>query len=101
RLGEWSSRYGSSATRRKEYIAKCIKYFGNLQVAEFEMESGSLHPGDEVLITGPTTGALFLTAKEIRVTLTPVPETVKGECFSIKTDGKVRPSDRMYRMIER
>jgi putative protease len=99
RLGEWSSRYGSSATQRKEYIAKGIKYFNDIQVAEFEMESGSLKVGDEILITGPTTGALFQTIKEIRVELKPVQETVKGERFSIRTDEKVRPSDRMYKMV--
>jgi putative protease len=99
RLGEWSSRYGSNATWRKEYVAKGIKYFNDIQVAEFEMESGSLQVGDKILITGPTTGALFQTVKEIRVTLKPVTETIKGERFSIKTDGKVRPSDRMYKMV--
>ena len=99
RLGEWSSRYGSNTTKRKEYIAKGIKYFGGLHVAEFEMESGSLKVGDEILITGTTTGALFKTIEEIRVDLKPVRETVKGERFSIKVDEKIRPSDRMYKMV--
>ncbi len=99
RLGEWSSRYGSDATLRKEYIAKGIKYFNDIRVAEFEMESGSLEVGDEVLITGPTTGALFQTIKEIRVALKSVRKTVKGERFSIKTGDKIRPSDRMYKMV--
>ena len=75
RLGEWSSHYGSSATKRKEYVARGIKYFTGLGVAEFEMESGELRVGDEVLITGPTTGALFQTVEEIRVDLKPVPST--------------------------
>ena len=99
RLGEWSSRYGSGATKRKEYIAKGIKYYGDIQVAEFEMESGTLNVGDEVLITGPTTGAVFQTVNEIRVERRPVPGTVKGERFSVRTAEKVRPSDRMYKMM--
>ena len=99
KLGEWSSRYGSNTTKRKEYIAKGIKYFGGINVAEFEMESGSLKIGDEILITGPTTGAVFQTIKEIRVELKPVDETVKGERFSIQTDEKIRPADRMYKMV--
>jgi len=99
RLGEWSSRYGSNTTKRKEYIAKNIKYFSGIGVAEFEMESGSLKVGDEILITGPTTGALFQTIEEIRVELEPVEETVKGERFSIKTEEKIRPSDKMYKMV--
>ena len=99
RLGEWSSHYGSSATKRKEYVARGIKYFTGLGVAEFEMESGSLSVGDEVVITGPTTGAVFETIREIRVDLQPVQTTSKGERFSIRTAEKVRPSDRLYKMV--
>jgi putative protease len=99
RIGEWSNKYGSHATKKKEYVARGINYFNNLQVAEFEMESGFLRVGDEILVTGPTTGALFDTIKEIRVDLKPVNETVKGERFSIKTEEKMRPSDRMYKMV--
>ncbi len=99
RLGEWTSQYGSSATRKKVYVAKGIKYFSGLQVAEFEMESGSLKAGDEILITGPTTGAIFHTIDEIRVNLQPVKETVKGERFSFKIGQKLRPSDRLYKMV--
>ncbi len=100
RLGEWSSHYGSSATKRKEYVARGIKYFSGLSVAEFEMESGELRVGDEILITGPTTGALFQTVEEIRVDLRPVSSTVKGERFSIKTAERIRASDRMYKMVQ-
>ena len=98
RLGEWSSKYGSGATKKKVYVAKGIKYFDKLGVAEFEMESGVLQVGDEILITGPTTGALMQTVDEIRVALKPVQKTVKGERFSIRTDTKIRPSDRLYKM---
>ena len=99
RLGEWTHRYGSSATRRKEYVARGVKYFGGIGVAEFEMESGSLSVGDEVVITGPTTGAVFVTIEEIRVNLRPVETTVKSERFSIRTEEKVRASNRMYKMV--
>lgn len=103
RLGEWSAKYGSSATRVKQYAARGIRYFSNLGVAEFLMEAGELHVGDNVLIEGPTTGAVPLTLTEIRVDLKPVEKTVKGEHFSIKTDTKVRPSDKLYlwRDVER
>ena len=98
RLGEWSSKYGSGATKKKVYVAKGIKYFDKIGVAEFEMESGSLKVGDEILITGPTTGAVMQTIDEIRVHLKPVDETVKGERFSFKVSEKIRPSDRLYKM---
>lgn len=100
RLGEWSSNYGSGATKRKVYIGKGLKYFSNLGVAEFLMETQSLKVGDEILITGPTTGALFQTVDEIRVDLKSVEETVKGEKFSIKVADKIRPSDKLFKMVK-
>lgn len=97
RLGEWSSKYGSSATRVKHYAAKGVKYFSKLGVGEFFMEAGELHVGDEIVITGPTTGALMLEVPEIRVGLKPVEKAVKGEAFSIAVPAKIRPGDRLYR----
>jgi len=100
RLGEWSSVYGSGSTKKKMYIAKTIKYFSNLGVAEFQMETQSLKVGDEILITGPTTGAIFQTVEEIRVNMEPVEETVKGERFSIKVSEKIRPSDKLFKLVK-
>lgn len=96
-LGEWSHKYGSSATRVKQYAAKGVKYFSGIGVGEFLMEAGELHVGDEVVITGPTTGALILTVDEIRVDLKKVDKAVKGQAFSIAVPAKIRPSDRLYR----
>lgn len=96
RLGEWSAKYGSSATRVKEYRAKGVRYFSKIGVAEFYMENGELRPGDEIVITGPTTGALVLTLDEIRVNLKPVDVARKGDSFSIAVPSKIRPSDRLY-----
>jgi putative protease len=96
RLGEWSAKYGSSATRVKVYAAKGIRYYSKLGVAEFLMEAGELHVGDEAWIIGPTTGAIPLTIEEIRVDLKPVEKTVKGEHFSVAVPEKIRPSDKLY-----
>lgn len=96
RLGEWSSKYGSSATRVKHYIARGVKYYSRLGVGEFFMEAGELHPGDEVLITGPTTGALTITVERIDVDCHAVDRAVKGQAFSIPVPAKIRPSDRLY-----
>ena len=96
RLGEWTSKYGSSATRVKIYAAKGIRYFSNIHVAEFQMENDELHVGDEIVITGPTTGAIIMKVEEIRVDLKPVEKTVRGERFSIRVDEKVRPSDKLF-----
>ena len=97
-LGEWTHNYGSAATERKIYVGKGVKYFSNLGVAEFLVEAAELNVGDKLLVTGPTTGALFLTADEMRVDLRPVPTVHKGEHFSIKCD-KIRPSDKLYKLV--
>ncbi|MDE6765254.1 MAG: U32 family peptidase, partial [Duncaniella sp.] len=96
RLGEWSSKYGSSATRVKRYIAKGVRYYPKLGVGEFRMEAGELHPGDEVVITGPDTGAIIMKVDELRLEYDPVDVVKKGEAFSLKVPRKIRPSDRMY-----
>lgn len=97
RLGEWSSKYGSSATRVKHYVAKGVKYFSRLGVGEFLMEAGELRVGDEIVITGPTTGALMITVESIMVGCRPVDKAVRGDAFSIPVPAKIRPSDKLYR----
>lgn len=99
RLGEWSGKYGSSATRVKEYVARGVKYFSKLGVGEFFMEGQELCVGDEVVITGPTTGALIITVEDIRVDGKSVEKAVKGDAFSIAVPAKIRPADRLYRWL--
>ena len=96
RLGEGSAKYGSSATRVNKYTAKAVKYFSKLGVAEFLIEDGSLSVGDEIIIAGPTTGAIITTVSEIRLDLKPVQTATKGQHISIPVPAKVRPSDRLY-----
>ncbi len=96
RLGEWSSKYGSSATKVKRYIAKGVLYFPKLGVGEFLMEAGELHPGDEIVITGTDTGAIIMKVDELRLEYDPVQTVRKGDSFSMKVPRKIRPSDRMY-----
>lgn len=97
RLGEWSSKYGSSSTRVKEYCAKGVRFYPKISVGEFVMESGVLRPGDEVLIIGPVTGTLTVKIKQLRTTgPDPVDEVVKGDVFAMEVPEKIRPSDRLY-----
>jgi putative protease len=80
-------------------VAKGINYYGGIGVAEFIMETGRLHEGDEVLITGPTTGTLFATVGELRVNLETVPVAKKGERFSFPLADRIRPSDKLYKLV--
>ena len=99
RLGEWSKNYGSEATERKVYAGKGVRYFPNIGVAEFVIEAAEIHKGDKLLITGPTTGAIYLTLDEARVDLKPVATVHKGEHVSFKVSERIRPSDKLYLIV--
>ncbi len=96
KLGEWNKYYGSVATEKKVYCGKGIKYFSKLGVAEFQIEAKELHKGDHLLITGPTTGVIYLNADEIRYDLKPVETAQKGWRVSLPVPDKVRPSDKLF-----
>ena len=95
-LGEWTEKPGSSATEKKTYCAKGIRYYSKLKVAEFKIEACELHVGDRILVTGPTTGALYATVQEMRFDLRPVQVAKKGWHVSIPLPQKVRPSDKLF-----
>ena len=100
RLGEWSEVYGSKATKKKILLGKVTNYFTNLGVGEFKLESFDLQVGDEVLITGTTTGVMELKVPEIRVDLSPVDRIEKGTVFSMPIAEKVRRGDKLYKMVD-
>lgn len=96
KLGEWNDTYGSKATEKKVYAARTVKYFSKIGVAEFQVEAHEIEVGDKLLITGPTTGAMYLDCTEIRYDLKPVSRAEKGWRISIPVPDKVRPSDKLF-----
>ena len=96
RMGEWSSRPGSVAREHKQYCAKGVRYYTKLGVAEFRIEACPLNVGDRILVTGPTTGALYATVEEIRYDLKPVRTALQGQHVSIPLPRKIRPSDKLF-----
>ncbi len=101
RLGEWSEVYGSRATKTKVYLGKVLNFFLKINVAEIKLETAEdLSVGDEILITGTTTGALQQKVDEIREDLKPVPKVVQGSLFSIKTSDVVRRGDKLYKIVD-
>lgn len=96
RLGEWTKDYGSRATRKKIYAGKCTNYFKQIGVAEFLVEAAPVHAGDELLITGETTGAYETLATGLRVDLQEAQTAGKGVLFSLKTDQIIRRGDKLY-----
>jgi len=99
KIGEWTGAHGSKATKKKIYLGKAKKYFTKIQVAEFDLEAQHLKEGDNILIAGKTTGIIETIVAEIRINDKQVKGVKKGDNFSIKLDHKVRPSDKLYKVI--
>lgn len=99
-MGEWNKNYGSNATERKIYVGRGVKYFSKLGVAEFTCEAHEFSVGDKLLITGSTTGVMYVTVSEIRLELNPVQTAPKGTHVSIPVPDKVRPSDKLFLLEE-
>ena len=98
-MGEWNKNYGSNATERKVYIGKGTKYYSKLGVAEFTVEATTFQVGDRLLITGPTTGVIYVTADEIHDDDGPVQVAQQGSRVSIAVPSKVRPSDKLFKLV--
>jgi len=101
KMGEWTNRYGSSATKRKEYIGKVTNYFTRKKVAEIKLENGNLEPGDTILITGPTTGLIEYLVEEIRGDNLQVTEkALKGTSCSFMIKDYLRRNDKVFKWID-
>lgn len=100
KMGEWSREYGSSATTKKIYLGKGRKYFKKIRVGEFEIESHTLKVGDQFLITGPTSGIIEGSVTELRVDDQAVEEVTRGQVFSFALDEVIRPSDKLYKIVD-
>lgn len=99
RLGEWSGVYGSKAMKTKVLVGKCTNYFTQLGVAEFSCEASVVETGDELLVTGPTTGVVSFKVDEIREDLVPVQKTTQGVKFSVKTPQVIRRNDKLFKWV--
>lgn len=100
RLGEWNKNYGSNATERKVYVGKGVKYFSKLGVAEFTCEACEFSVGDKMLITGPTTGVMYVTVEEIHDDTHAIETAQKGTRVSFRVPDKVRPSDKLFKLVK-
>lgn len=99
KMGEWCDENGSKSSKRKIYIAKGLKYFEQAHVGEFKCESHTLSVGDEVIVTGPTTGYLQVIIDELRVDGKSAQKAEKGDVFTLALNEKIRPSDKLYKLV--
>jgi len=99
KLGEWSNGSGSHATQKKVYIGKGIHFFPKASIGEFKMEAFDLKLGDNILITGPTTGAKEAVIQEMFVNDAAGDLAKKGDNVTIRLDFRIRPSDKLYKIV--
>lgn len=99
KLGEWNDTYGGKASEKKILLGQGAKYFGNIGIGEFKLESGNLKVGEKIIIMGPTTGVVRTAIEELRVNDQVVDEVQKGQLFSTPIKEKIRPSDKLYKLI--
>jgi putative protease len=101
KLGEWSSVYGSTASKTKVFIGKVVNYFANIGVAEIKFETGEeLCVGDEILFLGPTTGVVQQIVDEIRENMKPIAKVSQSSVFSIASKEMVRRGDKLYKLVD-
>lgn len=100
KMGEWTQRYGSQATKTKIFVGTVTNFFAKINVAEIRMETQDLKVGDDIMIIGPTTGVYEDKVSEIRVDLKPVESTEKGELCSIPVKDVIRRGDKVYKVID-
>ncbi|MBQ1409286.1 MAG: U32 family peptidase [Bacteroidales bacterium] len=99
KMGEWTERYGSQATENKVYLGLIKNYFNRIAVAEAQIQTAELlHPGDEIMVIGETTGVYRATVEELRLERDPVPEVRQGDRFSFATTEPLRRGDKIYRI---
>ena len=99
KMGEWTERYGSQATENKVYLGIVKNYFNRIAVAEAQMQTAeTLHPGDEIMVIGETTGVYRATVGELRLERDPVDVVRQGERFSFATNEPLHRGDKLYRI---
>ena len=99
-LGEWSSVYGSQATKKKVYLGKVTNWFDKISVAEIAVEAADLPAGSEIMVIGATTGTVIFKADDIRVDFKSVPVAVKGERCSVASTDKLHRGDKVFLWID-
>ena len=100
KLGEWTEKYGSRATKTKVYVGKITNYFTKLKVAEIKIETHDFKVGDEILIIGPTSGVIEIKIPEIRIALNKTKSASKGNLCSVPISELVRKNDKVYKLVE-
>jgi len=101
KMAVWADSYGSKASLTKEYIGNCINYYPRAQIVEVELKAGDIHIGDQLVISGPTTGVVYSEVTELRLDDVAVQQAPKGSRCTLPCPERVRKGDKVYLRKER
>lgn len=109
-LGEewetWSGKSNSLALEQRSHLGRVLRWYPKAGVAEIKLEAASLSPGEQIEITGQTTGVVRLQVEEVRCDdesgeTRAVGNAPKGSVALVATKQKVRRGDKVYTINRR
>ena len=95
-LGKWAGCSGSLATQKKFLIGRVLHYYDKINVAHLDIFDLEIKSGDELIITGSTTGIVEVNVGEVFKNGELASGKVSGADVSIKVLEKVRKNDRVW-----
>ncbi len=100
-LGEWSGNSHSQATETRDQIGTVSNFFAKLSVAEFKLIKHAIKPGDQLLVEGPTTGAIRFAAENLHIDGQPADSAAPGDMVTLALPNKARRQDKVFLLVSR
>lgn len=100
KLDEWTTHPGSATTEKKIYVGKGSRYYPKINVAEFTIETGSVKPGDTLMIIGQHCGMVKEQILTLMVNGTEGEQAVKGDKITFPFSSKITTQDKLYKIVE-
>jgi putative protease len=96
KMGEWAASGHSQATHKRVELGTVSNYFAKIGVVEFTLWQQELLPGCELLVEGPTTGAVQTHVESLRVDGQPADKAVKNDKVTFALPEKARRQDKVF-----
>ena len=96
KMGEWAASAHSQATVKRVELGHVTNFFAKIGVVEFTLWQKELQPGCEILVEGPTTGAVQTHLEALRVNGKPADKDVKNDKVTFALPEKARRQDKVF-----
>lgn len=85
---------------KKVLLGKAEHYYTKSKIAQFLLENKELSLGDEILISGPTTGEQKMTVTKLFANGKACETAQSGDQITFETPFRIRLSDKLYKILE-